>query len=131
MCTNVCYVDVKGEKLKEMREKKGLSQKELAEITGLSPRTISRYEAGDTQPDQGKMRLLLDVLKENGQSEKAKKFCPYRTRVTEQGGVMFTHCVGTLCMGYISGRCSITVGNAHKDWEEQGTTGVRSAPIPF
>ena len=115
MYANVCHVDVKGERLKEMREKKGLSQKELAEITGLSPRTISRYEAGDTQPDQGKVRLLLDALKESIPQEKTKKLCPYRTRVTEQGGVMFTHCVGALCMGYIDGQCSITVGNLKKD----------------
>lgn len=126
---NVNHVNVNGETLRKMREKKGFSQKELAEITGLSSRTICRYETGDTQPDQGKMRLLLDVLKENGQPEKVKKLCPYRTRVTEQGGVMFTHCVGALCMGYIDGQCSITVGNAHKDWEGKGsTTGVGSAP---
>ena len=118
---NVNHVNVSGETLREMREKKGLSQKELAEITGLSARTICRYEAGDTQPDQGKMRLLLDALnlKENGQAEKTKKLCPYRTRVTEQGGVMFTHCVGALCMGYIDGQCSITVGNLKKDREGQ------------
>ena len=114
---NVNHVNVSSEKLREMREKRGLSQKELAEITGLSARTISRYEAGDTQPDQGKMRLLLDALKENGQAERTKKLCPYRTRVTEQGGVMFTHCVGALCMGYIDGQCSITIGNMQKDRE--------------
>ncbi len=114
---NVNHVNVSSETLREMREKRGLSQKELAEITGLSARTISRYEAGDTQPDQGKMRLLLDALKENGQAERTKKLCPYRTRVTEQGGVMFTHCVGALCMGYIDGQCSITIGNMQKDRE--------------
>ncbi len=108
-------VNVSGERLKEMREKKGLSQKELAGITGLSVRTIYRYEAGDTQPDQGKMRLLFDALKDSIPQEKSKKLCPYRTRVTEQGGVMFTHCVGTLCMGYVDGQCSITVGNLKKD----------------
>lgn len=113
----VNHVNVSSETLREMREKRGLSQKELAEITGLSARTISRYEAGDTQPDQGKMRLLLDALKENGQAERTKKLCPYRTRVTEQGGVMFTHCVGALCMGYIDGQCSITIGNMQKDRE--------------
>lgn len=116
---NVNHVNVSSETLREMREKRGLSQKELAEITGLSVRTISRYEAGDTQPDQGKMRLLLDALRENGQAERTKKLCPYRTRVTEQGGVMFTHCVGALCMGYIDGQCSITVGNLKKDREGQ------------
>lgn len=114
---NVNHVNVSSETLREMREKRGLSQKELAEITGLSVRTISRYEAGDTQPDQGKMRLLLDALRENGQAERTKKLCPYRTRVTEQGGVMFTHCVGALCMGYIDGQCSITIGNMKKDRE--------------
>lgn len=112
------FVNVSCDELREMRERKGISQKELAEITGLSVRTICRYEAGETQPDRGKMKLLLEVLQENERSEK-KRLCPYRTKVTEQGGIMFTHCVGTLCMGYIDGQCSVALGNMKKEREEK------------
>lgn len=33
-------------KLKELREKRGLSQRELADVTGISVRTLQDYEQG-------------------------------------------------------------------------------------
>ena len=41
--------------LKEMRKQKGVTQEQLAEILGVSGRTISRWETGSNLPD-------LDVL---------------------------------------------------------------------
>ena len=117
-----CHVEVSCKELKEMREAKGISQKELAEITGLSVRTIYRYEAGDTQPDRGKMNLLLQALGEDNRKDRfgnVKRFCPYRTKVTESGGSLFTYCVAELCMGYVDGRCSITISNIQKEREEK------------
>ena len=38
-------------KLKELRTNRGLSQKELAEIVGVSNSTISMYEMGQREPD--------------------------------------------------------------------------------
>ena len=38
-----------GEKIKELREDKGISQYRLAEITGINRSTINRYENGSIQ----------------------------------------------------------------------------------
>ena len=38
-----------GEKIKELRENKGMSQYRLAEITGINRSTINRYENGSIQ----------------------------------------------------------------------------------
>ena len=40
-------------RVKELRIKKGLSQEELAENTGLSIRTIQRIENGENTPSGG------------------------------------------------------------------------------
>ncbi len=39
-----------GEKIKELRTEHGLSQKELAEILGVSNKTISHWESNYTEP---------------------------------------------------------------------------------
>ena len=39
-----------GERVRELRKKKKLSQNALAKIAGVSPRTIFGYEAGTTYP---------------------------------------------------------------------------------
>ena len=38
-----------GEKIKELREIKGISQYRLAELTGINRSTINRYENGSIQ----------------------------------------------------------------------------------
>ena len=38
-------------RIKELREEKGLSQKQLAEAIGLNHRTISHYENGRLEPN--------------------------------------------------------------------------------
>ncbi|MBN3490527.1 helix-turn-helix transcriptional regulator [Acholeplasma equirhinis] len=51
-------------KLKEFREKKGLSQVKLGEILGLSKQTISTYELGTREPNietLSKIAIVLDV----------------------------------------------------------------------
>ncbi|PQA94462.1 DNA-binding protein [Chryseobacterium shigense] len=48
-------------KLKEIREKKNLTQEELAESSGISVRTIQRIEAG-TQPKGHTLRVLAKAL---------------------------------------------------------------------
>ncbi|EPZ41269.1 helix-turn-helix domain-containing protein [Alicyclobacillus acidoterrestris] len=40
-----------GERLRELRNKRGLSAKETGAIFGLAQSTISGYESGDRQPD--------------------------------------------------------------------------------
>ena len=39
-----------GARLKELRENKNLSQKELGKLVGVSHNSVSLYESGDRQP---------------------------------------------------------------------------------
>ncbi len=54
-----------GEKLKNLREAKGLSQEELAKALGVSRRTVSNYESGHRYPRYRsiyeKLAALLDT----------------------------------------------------------------------
>jgi transcriptional regulator with XRE-family HTH domain len=40
----------RGERLKEVRESRGLSQTDLEQLTGISNMQISRYESGKSEP---------------------------------------------------------------------------------
>lgn len=48
-----------GEKLRDARIKKGLSQRELAKLAGLGLNTISNYEQGKTYPHNREMYSTL------------------------------------------------------------------------
>ena len=53
-----------GEKIKEYRESKNMTQSEVAEILGVKPATISKYEAGTLEPNiksLKKLAALFDV----------------------------------------------------------------------
>lgn len=50
------------ENLKRIREKKGLSQSELARRADLNHSTISKFESGGTSPNKRTIRILADVL---------------------------------------------------------------------
>jgi len=64
-----------GQKIKELRLLKGLTQEDLAEQTRLSVRTIQRIESGDVDPRTYTLSLLaeaLDVELETLTAEKAQ-----------------------------------------------------------
>lgn len=46
----------------EAREKEGLTQKDLAEATGMKQNAISRIERGETNPTIGTLRRIADGL---------------------------------------------------------------------
>lgn len=48
--------------LKELREKKGMSQAELSETVGLKQSTISQYENGSRMPPMTKAKKIADAL---------------------------------------------------------------------
>ena len=48
-----------GQRLKKIREEKGLTQKQFAERIGSTERGIQRYEAGDREPA---FRVILSIL---------------------------------------------------------------------
>ena len=52
-------------RVKELRKRKGLSQEELTENSGLSLRTIQRIENGETEPTGETLRRMASALKVN------------------------------------------------------------------
>lgn len=50
-----------GKKVRELREIKGYTQEELAKMIGVSLKTISRYESGESKP---RYRKIYDKLAE-------------------------------------------------------------------
>ncbi len=48
--------------IRELRESKGLMQKELARIVGVSPSTFNQYETGKRQPDISTLQLIARAL---------------------------------------------------------------------
>lgn len=49
-------------RVKELRTRKGFSQEQLAEISGLSLRTIQRIENGETEPRGETLKRLMNAL---------------------------------------------------------------------
>ena len=45
-------------RLKELRLKKGVTQKEVAEAIGCSSNNYARYERGDREPDNNTLKQL-------------------------------------------------------------------------
>ena len=51
-----------GNRLRELRENKNMTRKDLADRLFVSPSTISRWESGDRQPDISMLSQLAEVL---------------------------------------------------------------------
>ena len=54
-----------GQKIKELRKKKGLSQEELAEFAKVNLRTIQRIENDESEPRGKTLSLICEVLNIN------------------------------------------------------------------
>ncbi len=50
------------ERLREERERRGLSQRQLADLCGLGEHQIYRYENGKTEPSATYLRTIANVL---------------------------------------------------------------------
>jgi len=50
------------DRLREVREQKGITQRELASLCGITEFQISRYETGKTEPIAGSLELLAQHL---------------------------------------------------------------------
>lgn len=48
--------------LKEIREAKGLTQQQLADMLGIRRNTVSRYETSEREPDQATLISLARIL---------------------------------------------------------------------
>ena len=51
-----------GEKIKKYREEKKLTQLEVAEVLGVKPATISKYEAGTLEPNIESLKKLAELF---------------------------------------------------------------------
>jgi len=60
-CTNI-VPKTTGDKIKYYREKKGLSQRELSNIMGVSPAVVSVHERGIYNPIPARIKQYADVL---------------------------------------------------------------------
>ena len=49
-------------KLRELREQKGVTQKEVATAVGCTPTVYSRYERGEREPDISTLCSLADYF---------------------------------------------------------------------
>ena len=54
--------NIDGEKLKELRDARFLSHRELAKIAGVSPTTVLTLEAGKTEAQRRTVRKLAEAL---------------------------------------------------------------------
>lgn len=50
------------ERLKKLRENKGLTQQELAELLGISRSAVTKYETGERFPDEAMLKKIAGVL---------------------------------------------------------------------
>jgi transcriptional regulator with XRE-family HTH domain len=55
-------MDKLGPRLKTLRQRRGLSQRKLAQIAGVSNATVSLIEHGRTDPSMGLLRKILESL---------------------------------------------------------------------
>lgn len=51
-----------GERIRELRKAKGLTQEQLAELVGVEPRHISRVEGGYNSPSIERLARIAEVL---------------------------------------------------------------------
>ena len=51
-----------GERLKELREEKQISQKELSNRTGITQASIARYELNITEPKATEIKILSEFF---------------------------------------------------------------------
>lgn len=50
------------ERIKIARQKKGISQKDLADLLGLTQQAVSYYEKGSRIPDEQTLSVISDIL---------------------------------------------------------------------
>ena len=85
-----------GDFLRNLRNEKDLTQEELAEKFGVSSRSVSRWENGNTMPELGILVELADfygvdikeIIDGERKSEIMKKMCAYTHKCSD----CYCHC---------------------------------------
>lgn len=95
------------DRIREARLRKGMSQKQVADILGVAVSTYSGYETGKSEPDINKICIFMDALgvdanylwQDYNQEETKKSPAP---EGTEDGVVSLERATAALvAMGYI------------------------------
>lgn len=76
-----------GERLKKARERKGLSQQQVMDLTGLSNKSLSRYETNSSAPDPDTIQELIQLY--NVSADYILGLSPimgYATRKSDESG---------------------------------------------
>lgn len=102
-----------GQRVRKFRKERKLSQNALAELSGISPRTVFGYEAGTTYPRTevilNRLADALGVTREElaGDTTKPEQILPQTTNMSiEAQAQLLTHRVVSLL--YESGLSDIT-----------------------
>ena len=61
MARNI-YRIIVGDKIKDYREKNGISQNSFGKMLGVSPQAVCKWELGGTYPDIIMLPLLAEIL---------------------------------------------------------------------
>lgn len=90
-------INLFGSRLKLLRDSKGMTLQQVAELVGLRDATLSRYENGKLEPKRGTIWLLADLFRVNPMwlagDPGAKKVLPY------SGPVNFAPVLGEIAAG--------------------------------
>lgn len=54
-----------GDKLKYFRERKGMSQKQIAELLHVTPQTVSKWELNKSAPDYDQLIMLSKIYRKS------------------------------------------------------------------
>ena len=96
-----------GKLLCDLRKAKGMTQKEVADILGIVPKTVSKWETGHGFPDVSTLSALADIL---GVSEKTILSGDLKQNLEEAGNMKRTKfyvCPDCGCFMQGVGNCSI------------------------
>ena len=78
-----------GQRIRELREYLGISQKEFAKALGLHPLSISRYELGKSKPAPSVLKLIEDKFGVNPEWLKNGKGKPFKEKDLDNINIEF------------------------------------------
>ena len=73
-----------GQFFRDLRKEKNLTQKQVADLLGISPKTVSKWETGHGFPDVSTISMLADIL---GVSEKTLLCGGIKQNIQEVGNI--------------------------------------------
>ncbi|MGN1305836.1 MAG: SAM-dependent methyltransferase [Oscillospiraceae bacterium] len=81
-----------GELIRSLRKEKGLTQKQVAEILGVQPKTVSKWETGHGYPDTSLLNDLAKALGVNTETLLSGSISPNKENIENYKRVKFYIC---------------------------------------